>query len=147
MITISKVDITDLESLIVLFDAYRVFYEQSSDRELARQFLSDRLNNAESTIFIAKWNGKACGFTQLYKTFSSVSAQHSWILNDLYVDSAYRGKGIGAALLEEAQEFAKADGAKGLALETAKDNPAQQLYERLGWVKDEEYLHYFWKVQ
>ena len=33
---------------------------------------------------------------------------------------------------------------KGLALETAKANPAQRLYEKLGWKKDLEHLHYFW---
>jgi hypothetical protein len=35
--------------------------------------------------------------------------------------------------------------AKGLALSTATDNPAQYLYERLGWEKETGFLNYFWK--
>ena len=52
---------------------------------------------------------------------------------------------FGEKLLIAAQEYAKANNLKGLTLETASDNPAQKLYERLGWSKDESY-HYFWKA-
>lgn len=147
MIKIKKASLEDLNGLSSLFNAYRVFYEQPSDIELAKRFLSDRIENNESLIFIASWQEKLCGFTQLYRTFSSVSAQHSWILNDLFVDPTHRRKGIGESLLKKAQQFAIEDAAKGLALETAKDNPAQKLYERLGWQLEDEYLHYFWKAK
>lgn len=146
MLTIKQAQIEDLEAIVPLFDAYRVFYKQNTDLELARYFISNRLLKKESIIFLAKENEEPVGFTQLYKTFSSVSAQHSWVLNDLYVTSTVRGMGVGERLLKRAQKFALDDESKGLALETAKDNPAQNLYERLGWEKDLDYLHYFWKV-
>ncbi len=146
MTTIKLAQIEDLDSLAPLFDAYRVFYKQDSDLELAKHFLSNRLLKSESVIFLAKDDDRPLGFTQLYKTFSSVSAQHSWILNDLYVREDVRGKGIGEKLLKRAQKFALDDDAKGLALETGSDNPAQKLYEKLGWEKETEYLHYFWNV-
>lgn len=146
MLTIKHTTIDDLNALVPLFDAYRVFYEQPSDLKLAKEFLQKRFLNNESVIFLATEKDKPVGFTQLYRTFSSVSAQHSWILNDLYVDQSYRGKGIGEQLLNRAKQFAKDDNAKGLALETGNDNPAKHLYERLGWKKETEYLHYFWKV-
>ena len=72
--------------------------------------------------------------------------QRVFILNDLYVAQEARGKGIGEALLIKAQQFAINQEAKGLTLETATDNPAQKLYERLGWKKDKEILHYTWKT-
>jgi len=146
MLTITHARIEDLESIVPLFNAYRVFYEQESDLELARHFLSNRLLKEESILFLAKEDDKPVGFTQLYKTFSSVSAQHSWILNDLFTLSEFRGRGIGEKILKRAQKFAVDDDAKGLALETAKDNPAHKLYEKLGWRKDTDYLHYFWKI-
>lgn len=146
MLTITHAHIEDLESIVPLFDAYRVFYQQDSDFEVARHFLSNRLLKEESIIFLAKENDTPVGFTQLYKTFSSVSAQHSWILNDLYVLDSLRGQGVGERLLKRAKKFAVDDDAKGLALETAVDNPAQKLYEKLGWEKDTAYLHYYWKV-
>ena len=64
----------------------------------------------------------------------------------MYVDNKFRGKGIGTLLLEKAKVFSYEKGGKGLALETARDNPARKLYEKLGWHLDEEYLHYYWKA-
>ena len=84
------------------------------------------------------------GFTQLYPTFSSVSMQRFYILNDLYVLPTLRGQGIGESLLNAAKDLAKANNWKGLALETAVDNPAQKLYERLGWERSDDFYHYFW---
>ncbi len=66
------------------------------------------------------------------------------ILNDLFVHNEHRKKGIGEALLERAKAYCKENQYKGLALETAIDNPAQSLYERLGWPKDMHCFHYFW---
>ena len=71
--------------------------------------------------------------------------QPSFILNDLYVAPESRKKGTGEALLNHAKSYCRASGFKGLSLETAVDNPAQKLYEKLGWEKDEAYFHYFWK--
>ncbi|MEZ4808807.1 MAG: GNAT family N-acetyltransferase [Allomuricauda sp.] len=137
--------LSDLEQIAPLFDAYRVFYGQPSDLEAARTFLKDRFLNHESVIFLALENGIPTGFTQLYRTFSSVSMQPSFILNDLYVAPESRKKGTGEALLNHAKSYCRALGFKGLSLETAVDNPAQKLYEKLGWEKDEAYFHYFWK--
>ncbi|WP_328590360.1 GNAT family N-acetyltransferase [Veronia nyctiphanis] len=84
------------------------------------------------------------GFTQLYPSFSSVSAQKTWILNGLFVKEEARGQGAGKALLDAAKAFTHSTGAKGLSLETAKDNHhAQALYESLGYEKDDRYYSYF----
>ena len=141
---IKRANSTDLELLVPLFDAYRQFYEQKSDKASARVFLTKRFQKRENIVFLAMVDNKAVGFTQLYPTFSSVSMRPFYILNDLYVDSDYRQQGIGEALLEKAKHFCKEKKFKGLALETALNNPAQGLYEKLGWKKDEAYLHYFW---
>ncbi len=142
---IIKASIDFLDELTPLFDGYRVFYEQDSDIDLARQFLSERLYKRDSIIFLAlDTNGNGLGFTQLYPTFSSVSMQSLYILNDLFVSNTARGMGVGAALLKHAQQFVRKEGAKGLVLETAIDNPAQKLYKRLGWVLDSEVNHYTW---
>ncbi|MEM7187516.1 MAG: GNAT family N-acetyltransferase [Bacteroidota bacterium] len=136
-----------LNELIPLFDAYRVFYQQSSDLPGARRFLEDRFARNESIIFMAvDSDGKGVGFTQLYPSFSSVSMQPMHILNDLYVDPQGRGKGIGAALMRQAQQYAREQGCKSLVLETAVDNPAQKLYKRLGWAQDVAVNHYTWTV-
>ncbi|BCL69368.1 N-acetyltransferase [Vibrio nigripulchritudo] len=145
---IIKVTASEVEMAASLFDQYRVFYGNESDEALARTFIGERIANAESVVFLAKDDsGNAVGFTQLYPTFSSVSAQRSWILNDLYVSADVRGQGYGKALMNAAKDFAIETGAKGLALETAQDNQnAQKLYESLGYQRDEHYYSYFLSV-
>lgn len=142
---IIKATIENLSELTKLFDAYRVFYEQESDLASAERFLEARLKNDDAIIYIAlDVDGKGLGFTQLYPTFSSVSMQQFYILNDLFVVPEMRGKGIGESLLKTAQTLAKSNNWKGLALETTTDNPAQKLYERLGWQRTTDFYHYFW---
>ncbi len=137
----------NLELLVPLFDGYRVFYKQSSNPEAARNFLSERFQKNDSVIFLAlDQDGTGIGFTQLYPSFSSVSMQRTYILNDLYVTSAARKRGVGKALMESAKQFAIESGSKGLTLETDLDNPAQSLYQRLGWKKDTHVNHYTWEI-
>ena len=141
-----RCDLGYLPQLVPLFDGYRVFYEQVSDLNAARSFLEDRFRKNDSVIFIAiASDGTGLGFTQLYPCFSSVSMQPTYILNDLFVTSEARKKGVGEALMEKAKHFAKAKGCKGLTLETAVDNPAQKLYQRLGFIKDTKVNHFTWE--
>lgn len=130
-----------------LFDQYRVFYRQPSDPALAQAFIAERVANRESVIFLALQDGEPVGFTQLYPSFSSVSARRTWILNDLYVVPSCRGQGVGSALLERARAHAQETGAKGLGLQTAVDNlNAQRLYEALGYRRSEGFYSYFLAV-
>lgn len=141
--TIIQANIEHLEDLIPLFNGYRMFYKQISDMETAKQFLSERILNNESIIFMAYSDNEAVGFTLLYPLFSSVSMKPMYLLNDLFVKSNYRGKGIGEALINTAKALCETQQNKGLALQTATDNPAQKLYERLGFIKDHD-LYYYW---
>ncbi len=141
--TIIQATIDHLNDLIPLFDGYRVFYRQKSDIRAAKEFLYKRLAAQDTIIYIAYMDKKAVGFSQLFPSFSSVSMQPLYILNDLYVDKNYRKQGIGVALLNKAKQLCKEKNYKGLALQTEKNNPAQHLYESLGWKKDKD-LQYFW---
>jgi GNAT superfamily N-acetyltransferase len=139
-------DLSCLKELAALFDLYRQFYKQAPDLVGSENFLHQRITNLQSVIFVVVYNHTMVGFTQLYPLFSSVSVQHSWLLNDLYVLPEQRGIGAATALLQRAQLFAQQTNSKGLALETAIDNPAQKLYEKLGWQRNTETLYYYWKT-
>lgn len=134
--------------IVPLFDLYRQFYQQQTDREGAHAFLTHRFQERSSVLFLAIRVDKGedqrpCGFTQLYPTFSSTSMQRLWILNDLFVLPEERRKGIGKLLLEQAYVFAEATHAKGLTLKTSVENVAgQALYESLGWQRDNHFLSY-----
>ncbi|CAH0152578.1 MULTISPECIES: GNAT family N-acetyltransferase [Peribacillus] len=142
--SIQKATLHELESLTELFDLYRVFYEQTSDPGRAREFLRERLTNGESVVFMAYDEGHPIGFVQLYPSFSSVSMMRSWVLNDLFVKESARKKGFGEELLNAAITFARETGAKGVSLETGKDNVnAQKLYEKIGFVRESNHFYYF----
>lgn len=143
-IQIRQASVPDLEALVPLFDGYRQFYGKPSDIALARTFLLERLQHNQSIIFIATQpNGAAVGFTQLYPTFSSVSAARTFILNDLFVATEARRSGVGIKLLEAAVQFGRSVGAVRLSLSTATDNEtAQSLYVAQGWVRDTKFYTY-----
>jgi len=148
-VVVKQVTIDELEHVAALFNEYRVFYKQDPDLEGAKAFLLERFIHRDSVIFAAYDNERDqyIGFTQLYPTFSSISMQRSWILNDLYVKQDYRGQGVGKLLLAQAKTYAKQTRSKGLGLSTAVDNvTAQHLYETQGFVKDADFYHYYLKV-
>jgi ribosomal protein S18 acetylase RimI-like enzyme len=145
---IKTVTLEHLELVAPLFDAYRVFYQEVSDLERARNFLLKRIQNSESVIYLAFDGQKPLGFTQLYPSFSSASTQKIWILNDLYVISEARGLRVGEHLIERAMQLARDTNAKGVMLETAHTNlSGQKLYERMGFEREDlEFRTYFKSV-
>lgn len=135
----------DLDQVAPLFDAYRQFYRLPPNPPLARSFLAERLSLGDSTIFLAEDGGTALGFAQLYPLFSSTATVPGrlWLLNDLYVVPESRGRRVGYALMERARALGLASGARGLFLQTARDNTtAQRLYESLGYRRDDHFLVY-----
>jgi GNAT superfamily N-acetyltransferase len=142
--TVRQATIFDLDLLVPLFDEYRRFYRRESDLNMARQFLVERFQHDESTIFIAlKPDGEAVGFTQLFPSFSSASAARILILNDLFVRPDSRRMKVGSLLLAAAASFGQATGAVRLTLSTEVTNEAAQaLYEAGGWTRQTDFVVY-----
>jgi ribosomal protein S18 acetylase RimI-like enzyme len=141
---ILRATLEQLEPVSVLFDRYRQFYEQPPDLDACRRYIGARLSRDESVIFCARAdNGEFIGFTQLYHSFCSVDMTPLVYLYDLYVMPAERRLGVGWALMKAAEHHARESGAGRMQLETALTNlPGQELYERLGWERDEEFYTY-----
>ncbi len=148
MIRIEQATTKDLDELAILFDKYRVFYKKTSDVDAAKDFLRERMAANESVIFVSFDEANVMtGFTQLYPIFSSTRMKRLWLLNDLFVDADYRGKGFSIALIDKAKDLCKQTGACGLMLETAKSNEiGNNLYPRSGFVMDQEHNFYTWDV-
>lgn len=136
----------DLTILTNLFDQYRQFYRQDSDKVAARQYLTERMERKESIVFLAKEGEEGAGFTQLYPFFSSVSMRRMWVLNDLFVHPDHRKKGVATALINQVKVLVKETGAKGIMLETeANNHNAKKLYKSLGFILDENEIYYWIK--
>jgi ribosomal protein S18 acetylase RimI-like enzyme len=134
----------DVDRVAELFALYRVFYGERHDVAAAASFLRARLVRGESILYIADAeDGAVVGFVQVYPTFASVELGAAWRLNDLYVAESARGHGVASLLMRAVQEGASEAGAVWIDLETARDNVnAQRLYEREGYARDDEFLHY-----
>ena len=133
----------DLDQLAELFDQYRRFYECPPDLGAAKNWLAENLERGRSTLFAADNGSQLLGFTQLYPALCSVDLVDYFVLYDLYVMEAARRQGIARALMNAASEWAKAQGADRLDLETARDNaPGQALYRDLGYELDEVFLKF-----
>lgn len=129
-----KATIQDLPQLAELFDQYRVFYHKESDIPASESFLKERIEKADSEIFVAENDGKLVGFVQLYPLFSSTRMKRYWLLNDLFVNENYRGKGFSKELIEESKDLAKSTDACGVLLETGKSNDVgNKLYPSCGF--------------
>ena len=141
--TIRLAEARDLDQLAELFDQYRQFYECPPDLGAAKNWLAENLERGRSTLFAADNGSQLLGFTQLYPALCSVDLVDYFVLYDLYVVEAARRQGIARALMNAASEWAKAQGADRLDLETARDNaPGQALYRDLGYELDEVFLKF-----
>ena len=136
--------LADLDVIVPLFDAYRLFYEKASDLALAKSFIRDRLQNNESVVLLASNEAEqVVGFCQLYPSFCSVEAKPIYSLYDLFVSPEARRSGVGKVLLQAAEKLASESGKARMDLTTARANkPAQAAYESLGWVRDEVFYAY-----
>jgi GNAT superfamily N-acetyltransferase len=146
MISIRIINKNDIGQIALLFDAYRVFYDKKSDVESAKTFLLDRIENKESTIFVAEnEDNRLVGFVQLYPLFSSTRMKKLLLLNDLYINEDYRGKGISVQLIDACKAFCRTTNACGLMLETAKSNAVgNKLYPKTNFVLDNDHNYYSW---
>ncbi|WP_336718574.1 GNAT family N-acetyltransferase [Chryseobacterium mucoviscidosis] len=142
-----KAQLADVQQLAELFDQYRIFYHKDSDITAAKKFLTERIENNDSEIFVAENEGKLVGFVQLYPLFSSTRMKRYWLLNDLYVNENYRGKGFSKQLIEASKELAKSTDAAGILLETGKSNDiGNKLYPSCGFEIYDEVNFYEWKI-
>jgi GNAT superfamily N-acetyltransferase len=154
-IIIERATTKDIDVMTELFELYRAFYGKQPQAEQAQAFLLERMEKKESVIYLARNTQPAspaeygtmayAGFVQLYPVFSSTRMQRLWLLNDLYVRSEYRGRGISKRLIAEAKQLAYATQAAGLLLETAKDNHVgNALYPREGFTLADTVNFYWW---
>lgn len=91
-------------ALIVAFVMALAKYEKLEHEAKASEAdITRDLFGVDPKVFceIAEWDGKPVGFALWFYTYSTFQGRHGIWLEDLYVDPALRGKGIGKALLVE----------------------------------------------
>lgn len=95
--------------------------------------LEDIVQNPNSTLFVARdGEGPILG-SLLLVTFKTPTAVRAWI-EDVVVDEAARGRGVGEQLVHAAVARARLANAKSVDLTSRPDREAaNRLYQRLGF--------------
>jgi ribosomal protein S18 acetylase RimI-like enzyme len=107
--------------------------------------LEQLLRSEASLLFVARWpaaQNRIVGTLTLvlYRLPSGLRAR----IEDVVVDEAYRGQGIGEALLRHALGIAARRGADGVALTSnPRRQAANRLYQRLGFARWETNTYFY----
>lgn len=120
-------------------------FERASDRVRATEedFLRDGFG--ERPVFqsiVADAGGRLAGFTLFFPNYSTWEGRPGLYLEDLYVEQAHRGSGLGRRLLAAVAAEAVARGYTRLDLSVLDWNPARGFYEGLGMVEKTEWIGY-----
>lgn len=113
--------------------------ERSSFLEMAQQQpLSDSVNDL--IAIGAYWDGKPCGLLVL----SYVDVLTKGEVEQLFVDKAFRGRGVGSTLLQFSSDYLKELGCKTFVLLFSDDiegkESLEHILERQGWRKPSLYI-------
>lgn len=99
---------------------------QLTSKEIDAARFDEVAQSTESQLFAARRNGRIVGVLVL-ALYPTLTGRKAWI-EDVVVDSAERGAGIGRALVERAIEEASARGASSVDLTS---NPSREAAHRL----------------
>ncbi len=103
----------------------------------ARSYWEDVVEGLASPtrgLAVAWMDGRLVGTAQLVEA-DKANARHRAEVSKVLVHSAFRRRGLGAALMRALEERARQRGKSTLVLDTREGDPSEQLYRSLGWIR------------
>lgn len=135
MVQITPVNESDFQQWRTMWLAYLTFYRARTPSENEVRHLWQRLlasNTTESCLVARHDNSLAVGFAHFLSHSSTWSQQPVCYLQDLYVLTQYRGKGLAKRLIQATYDTAKKSGQTKLYWQTQADNhSARRVYDKL----------------
>jgi GNAT superfamily N-acetyltransferase len=101
-----------------------------------RRFLADLTASSHTFLFVAESGGQTVAFISgELREGSPTFRQRTWAsVDDVFVEAESRNLGIGRALLQSVEAWAKERGANGISLQVAAANRrGRKFYEELGF--------------
>ncbi len=143
--TIRKAGRKDIPQILSLIRELAAF-ENLADQVVATEDLLFESLFGDAAIaeaLLADVDGDTVGFALFFQTFSTFLAQPGIYLEDLFVKPAYRGRGVGRALLERVAREAHVRRCGRLEWSVLNWNePAIRFYDSLGAVAMDEWTMY-----
>jgi len=116
-------------------------FDHSVDLEATQRFLADTAN----VLLIAYESGEPAGFVSGTALWHPDYAAPELFLNELAVDEAFQGRGIGRTLVAELWRLAQSRGCRGMWVLTDDDNvPANRVYSVAGGKHAGAHVMYEW---
>lgn len=116
-----------------------------SDDTKAR--LIDELQKFPCNIHLLAYvDGEPAGIANCVFSFSTFYAKKVLNVHDLAVNPAFRGNGLGEALLAAVDKEARKEDCCKVTLEVREDNRAKNLYERYGFSNGEPRMFFMEKM-
>jgi N-acetylglutamate synthase-like GNAT family acetyltransferase len=104
------------------------------DEEKQRRGLQMLLDAMGAYVLIAEEQGSVIGMATVQVLVSTAEGGYVGLVEDVVVDSGYRDKGVGAAMLDGLRSWAQDNGLTRLQLAADKDNKsALEFYAGKGW--------------
>lgn len=130
-ISIRKIVPTDFPDLVHLFHEFSVFQKEPEKMTNSVEKLTADQELVMGFVAVSE-EGKVVAYVTYFVTFHTWSGK-SLYMDDLYVQQAFRGKGIGKALLDKVIEFAKDNNCSSLRwLVSHWNQEAKQFYKSIG---------------
>lgn len=137
-------DMADLMRLINALAEYERAPEQVDNTEAG--LLADWQQHNSFDFLVAEAEGRVVGFSLYYPRYSTWKGR-CYYLEDLYVEPAFRGQGIGWALIQATAQEARSAGAVRLDWQVLDWNDtAVTFYEQLGAVVEKEWWNCKWQL-
>jgi len=116
----------------ILFSQEHEFTPDIRNQELGLGMIIG--NPDTGTVFVCEKDGDIVGMVTLLTLVSTALGRKVLLLEDMIVDPAWRGRGIGSMLLEHACDWARNHGYGRITLLTDGDNDsAQHFYSEKGF--------------
>jgi len=137
MITIRPAAAADLPLILRFIRALAAYENLTSEVEATEERLRASLFPDEgrpaAECLLAYWQGQPAGFAIHFQNYSTFLAKPGLYLEDLFVEPALRGRGIGAALLRHCARLANARGCGRMEWAVLDWNEmAKGFYRKLG---------------
>ena len=135
LIKATHLDIPELVELLNSLFEQEAEFEPNSETQ-SKALSKIILDSKIGIILIAKGDDKILGMVNLLFTESTALGSKVALLEDMFVLSSSRGRGIGSQLIDYAISEAKKAGCKRITLLTDIENTkAQSFYQKKGFVK------------
>jgi diamine N-acetyltransferase len=115
-------------------------------RERARRAAEGLMTNPElGGVWLIEMDGETAGYLCVTLCYSLEFDGRFALLDELYLEAAWRGQGIGAQAIAFAAEWSRARGLAAIRLEVARTNSrALELYRREGFKAHDRHLMTKW---